>query len=112
MTKNMKAAFKATIPVMLGYIVLGIAFGMLLESKGYSWIYALLMSVFIYAGSMQFVAINLLATGASLVNAAVMTLLINARHFVYGLSMLKKFENMGSFKPYMIYMLCVQVLFI
>lgn len=105
MVKNMKAAFKASVPVMMGYIVLGIAFGMLLESKGYNWIYALLMSVFIYAGSMQFVAINLLATGASLLNAAVMTLLINARHLVYGLSMIKKFENMGALKPYMIFSL-------
>lgn len=105
MKQNMKAAFKASIPVMMGYIVLGMAFGMLLESKGYHFIYALLMSVFIYAGSMQFVAINLLTSGATLINAAIMTLLINARHLVYGLSMIKRFENMGALKPYMIFSL-------
>lgn len=105
MKKNMVEALKASIPVMMGYVVLGMAFGMLLESKGYSFIYALLMSVFIYAGSMQFVAINLLTSGATLINAAMMTLLINARHLVYGLSMIRKFENMGNLKPYMIFSL-------
>ncbi len=101
----MKAAFIASVPVMMGYIVLGMAFGMLLESKGYGIIYALLMSVFIYAGSMQFVTINLLTASASLMSAAIMTLLINARHMVYGLSMIKKFEGMGNLKPYVIFSL-------
>lgn len=103
--KTVKEALKASIPVMMGYIVLGIAFGILLESKGYGVIYAFLMSVFIYAGSMQFVGIDLLCSGASLVTAALMTLLINARHLVYGLSMIRKFEGMGKYKPYMIYSL-------
>ncbi|WP_044600353.1 AzlC family ABC transporter permease, partial [Candidatus Stoquefichus massiliensis] len=103
--KVIKEAFIASIPVMMGYIVLGIAFGMLLESKGYSILYALLMSCFIYAGSMQFVAINLLTSGATLLSGALMTLLINARHMVYGLSMIKRFENMGKLKPYMIFSL-------
>lgn len=105
MKNNVKKAFVASIPVMMGYIVLGMAFGMLLESKGYGLIYALAMSVFIYAGSMQFVTINLLTAGASLLSGAIMTLLINARHMVYGLSMIKKFENMGALKPYMIFSL-------
>lgn len=102
---TMKEAFVASIPVMMGYIVLGMAFGMLLEDKGYSFLYALAMSVFIYAGSMQFVAINLLVSGATLINTVMMTLLINARHLVYGLSMIKKFEDMGKLKPYMIFSL-------
>ena len=101
----MKKAFKASIPVMMGYMVLGMAFGILLESKGYGVLYALLMSVFIYAGSMQFVGIDLLCSGASLVTSALMTLLINARHLVYGLSMIKKYEVMGKKKPYMIFSL-------
>lgn len=105
MKKNIMEAIKASIPVMMGYIVLGIAFGMLLESKGYGVIYAFVMSTFIYAGSMQFVAINLLTSGASLVSAAIMTLFVNARHMVYGLSMIKKFKDMGSLKPYMIFSL-------
>ena len=103
--KNIKEALKASVPVMMGYIVLGIAFGILLESNGYSWIYSLLMSGFIYAGSMQFVGINLLVSGASIVQTALMTLLINARHIVYGLSMIKPFEDMKELKPYMIFSL-------
>lgn len=102
---NYKKAFFASIPVLMGYIVLGIAFGMLLVSKGYPWYYALLMSVLIYAGSMQFVAINLLTSGASLISSAFMTLFINARHFVYGLSMLEKFRDSGKYKPYLIFSL-------
>lgn len=102
---NYKKAFLASIPVFMGYIVLGIAFGMLLVSKGYPWYYALLMSVLIYAGSMQFVAINLLTSGASLISSAFMTLFINARHFVYGLSMLEKFRDSGKYKPYLIFSL-------
>lgn len=105
MSENVKEALKASVPVMMGYIVLGMAFGILLESKGYGVVYALCMSVFVYAGSMQFVAINLLTSGATLLSAAIMTLLINARHMVYGLSMIKKFENMGKYKPYMIFSL-------
>ena len=105
MKKTMREAFIASIPVMMGYIVLGMAFGMLLESEGYSFLYALAMSVFIYAGSMQFVAINLLTSGATVINTIIMTLLINARHLVYGLSMIKKFEDMGKLKPYMIFSL-------
>ena len=87
MKKTMREAFIASIPVMMGYIVLGMAFGMLLESEGYSFLYALAMSVFIYAGSMQFVAINLLTSGATVINTIIMTLLINARHLVYGLKL-------------------------
>lgn len=105
MKKTMQEALIASVPVMMGYVVLGMAFGMLLESKGYSFVYALVMSVFIYAGSMQFVAINLLTSGATLMNTVIMTLLINARHLVYGLSMIKKFEDMGKLKPYMIFSL-------
>lgn len=100
-----KKVFLASIPVFMGYIVLGIAFGMLLVSKGYPWYYALLMSILIYAGSMQFVAINLLTSAASLMTCAFMTLFINARHFVYGLSMLDKFKNSGKYKPYLIFSL-------
>lgn len=102
---RIKKAFITSIPVLMGYIVLGFAFGILLKSKGYPIYYALIMSVFIYAGSMQFVAIDLLTSGASLLSSAIMTLLINARHIVYGLSMLKKYQKMGRYKPYMIFSL-------
>ena len=101
----LKLAFPHTIPVMTGYLFLGAAFGILLQSKGYSWAWALLMSVFIYAGSMQFVTIQLLAGGAGLLNAVLMTLMVNARHLFYGLSMLGRFQEMGRKKPYMIFSL-------
>lgn len=100
-----KNAFKESIPVMMGYLVLGIAFGMLLISKGFPIYYALIMSCFIYAGSMQFVTISLLANHSSLISAFAMTLMVNARHLTYGLVMLKKFEKFGKLKPYMIFSL-------
>jgi len=105
MKKIIKEAFVASIPVLMGYIVLGMAFGMLVQAQGYPIYYTLLMSVFIYAGSMQFVTINLLTSGASLISAALMTIFINARHLVYGLSMLDRFKSMGKYKPYMIFSL-------
>lgn len=103
--KSIKTAFPYTIPVLLGYISLGIAFGILLVSQGYPWYLAMLMSLVIYAGSMQFVAINLLTGGASVLTVILMTLMVNARHLFYGLSMLEKFRDMGRKKPYMIFSL-------
>lgn len=102
---TIKKAFKESIPVMMGYLVLGFAFGMLLISKGFPIYYALIMSCFIYAGSMQFVAVSLLVNHVSLISSFIMTLMVNARHLVYGLSMLRKFENFGKLKPYMIFSL-------
>lgn len=103
--KTILAALKETIPVFMGYIVLGIAFGMLMAANHYSVIYTAIMSVFIFAGSMQFVAISLLTSQASFLDAAIMTLMINARHLFYGISMLRKFDIMGKLKPYMIFSL-------
>ena len=102
---TIKYSFKASVPVMAGYIVLGIGFGILLQSKGYGWGFALLMSLFIYAGSMQYVAIDLLAGGASLITAALMTLMVNIRHLFYGITMLEKYKNTGAKKPYLIFAL-------
>ena len=103
--KILKEAFKESIPVMMGYLVLGFAFGALLVSKDYPIYYALIMSFFIYAGSMQFVTISLLTAKSPLLNAFIMTLVVNARHIVYGLSMLNRFEKMKVLKPYMIFSL-------
>ena len=104
-TKALKSAFPHTIPILLGYLFIGMVFGILLRSKGYSFGWAILMSSCIYAGSMQFVAINLLTSGFNIVAVVVMTFMINARHLFYGLSMLDKFKNMGRKKPYMIFSL-------
>ncbi len=100
--KTLKYAFLKSIPVMAGYIVLGIGFGILLYDKGYSYWWALAMSTFIYAGSMQYVGIELLSSGASFISIALVTLLVNTRHVFYGISMLEDYKNTGKFKPYLI----------
>ena len=100
-----KYAFKQSVPIMAGYIVLGMGFGVLLESKGYGVFWAIAMSVFIYAGSMQYVAVNLITGGASVIATALMTLMVNARHLFYGISMLDKYKNTGKYKPYLIFAL-------
>ncbi len=100
-----KAAFPHTLPVMAGYLFLGTAFGILLKDKGYGPLWALAMSLFIYAGSMQFVAAGLLAAAFSPLTALAVTLLVNARHLFYGLTMLEPFSDMGWRKPYMVFSL-------
>ncbi len=98
--ETFKRAFTDSLPVMAGYIVLGTGFGILLSAKGYSFWWALLMSVTIYAGSMQYVGVDLLAGGASAVSTALMTLAVNARHVFYGISMIGKYRDMGWRKWY------------
>ncbi len=102
---TVKYAFSASLPVMAGYLVLGMGFGILLHTAGYGWWWALLMSALIYAGSMQYVAIDLLATGASLITAALVTAMVNIRHIFYGLSMLSPYQSVGKRKPYLIFAL-------
>lgn len=108
MTKHkstLKYAFRQSLPVMAGYIVLGVGFGITLASKGYGFVWAFIMGLTIYAGSMQYVAIDLLSGGATLISAAIMTLMVNARHLFYGVSMLEKYKNLGTKKPYCIFAL-------
>ena len=88
---------------MAGYVVLGTGFGILLSSKGYGPGWAAAMSIFIYAGSMQYLAVDLLAGGAGLITAAVTTLMVNARHLFYGISMIDKYKDTGAYKPYLIF---------
>ena len=101
----LKVALIRTIPVMTGYLVLGFGFGILSEKNGCGILWALAMSAFIYAGSMQYVTISLLASGASLVTAALTTLMVNARHLFYGISMIEKYRGTGKKKPYLIFAL-------
>lgn len=103
LTRNVvqKAIIK-TIPVMAGYLVVGIGFGILLEQNGYGVLWALAMSTFIYAGSMQFVGASLLVSGSSLITVAVTTLMVNARHLFYGISMLGHYRSAGKYKPYLV----------
>lgn len=102
---TIKYAFLASIPVMAGYIVLGMGFGILLQDKGYAWWWAFLMSLTIYAGSMQYVGIDLLAGGATVIATALMTVMVNIRHLFYGISMLEKYSKTGKEKSYLIFSL-------
>ncbi|MBQ8589769.1 MAG: AzlC family ABC transporter permease [Firmicutes bacterium] len=99
-----RRAFKDTIPVMSGYLVLGIGFGVVLASRGYGVFWAMAMSVFIFAGSMQYVAIDLITGGVGLVATALTTLAVNARHLFYGLSMIEKYKGTKK-KPFLIFAL-------
>ena len=104
-TQTLKAAFVRTVPVMAGYVVLGIGFGILLTSAGYGPLYALAMSVLIYAGSMQYVGVDLLSGGASVLTAILTTVMVNARHLFYSISMIDRYRGAGKYKPYMIFAL-------
>ena len=100
-----KQAFFTSLPVMAGYLVLGIGFGILLRSAGYGVFWALAMSLFIYAGSMQYVGIGLITGGASILATALTTLMVNARHLFYSISMIGRYQDAGKYKPYMIFAL-------
>lgn len=103
--KTAKAAFIKSLPVFAGYIVLGIGFGVLLAKAGYGLWWALAMSVTMYAGSMQYVAVSLLSGGASFITTAVTTLLVQARHLFYGISMIEKYKGAGIKKFYLAFAL-------
>lgn len=103
--KLLRRAFLDTVPVMTGYLVLGVGFGLLLRQNGFGLGWAFAMSLFIYAGSMQYLAVGLLGGGASLVTAALTTLMVNARHLFYGISMLDTYRGAGKKKPYLIFAL-------
>jgi len=100
-----RRAFLDTIPVLTGYLFLGMGFGILLSEAGYGVGWAFCMSLFMYAGSGQYLAVELLSTGASLLTTAVATLLVNARHLFYGLSLLETYKGVGKKKAYMIFAL-------
>lgn len=106
MKKNaFRAAFLDTLPVLAGYLFLGMGFGILLNESGYGLIWSLFMSLFMYAGSGQYLAVSLLSSGASLVSTAAATLLVNARHLFYGISLVDAYKGAGKKKPYMIFAL-------
>ncbi len=105
MKQTLRYSFRASLPVMAGYVVIGMGFGILFQSKGYSWWWAFLMSLTVYAGSMQYVAIDLISGGASLITTALMTLMVNIRHLFYGITMLEKYRDAGRAKPYLIFAL-------
>ena len=101
----LRAAFPATIPVLTGYLCIGMAYGLLRANAGYGVFWALLLSLLCYAGSMEFVAVSLLTAGFDPVQALLMALMINARHAFYGLSMLEKYRGTGWARPFLIFSL-------
>lgn len=102
---GLRPAFSATVPVLLGYVTIGIAFGLLLVKSGQPWWMATLMSLLVYAGAAQFMAVGLLASGTGIAQIALLTLVINARHMVYGLSLLDRFGACRRFKAYLVFAL-------
>ena len=105
-TSALKDAFISSTPVLAGYVFLGIAFGLLMNSHGFGVLWVLGMSLFIFAGSMQFVAVDLISGApVSLFTVALTTVMVNARHIFYGISMLERYKNAGAKLPYLIFAL-------
>ena len=102
----LKAAFPFTLPVLAGFVFLGIAYGILMKSIGYGAGWTFLTSFLVFAGSMQYVGITLLTSTFNPLYALLITLMVNARHIFYGISMLERFKNTGRFKPYLIFAMC------
>ena len=96
-------ALKDTLPVLAGYLFLGTGFGILLSENGYGIGWAFFMSLFIYAGSAQYLAISLMASQASLAATAIATFLLNARHIFYGISLVDTYKGTGLKKGYLIF---------
>lgn len=104
--KALKAAFPHTVPVLAGFSFLGIAYGVLMSTKGYGLLWIFLMSAVAFCGSMQFLAITLITTAFNPIGALMMALMVNARHLFYGISMLEKYKGLGKIKYFLIYTLC------
>lgn len=104
--RALRAALPHTLPICVGFLFLGMSYGFMMQSKGFSFVYPMLMSLFIFAGSMEFVTVNLLLAPFHPVYAFLLALMVNARHLFYGISMLEKFKSLGPKKIYLIYGMC------
>lgn len=104
--KALKAAFPQTIPIFTGFWFLGMAYGIYMNASGFSFLYPLCMSLLIYGGSLEFVAVEMLLSPFAPLQVFIMALLIQARHLFYGLSMLDKFKGLGWKKYYLIFGMC------
>lgn len=100
------AAFPHTIPVLTGFLCLGMAYGVLMQTKGYGVLWSVLMSAVAFCGSMQFVAITLLTMAFNPLQAFLLSIMVNARHLFYGISMLEKYKGLGKIRAFLIYVLC------
>ena len=104
--RALRAAFPVTIPVLTGFLCLGLAYGLLMQTKGYGPLWSTLMSAIAFGGSMQFVAVTLLTTAFDPIQAFLLSVMVNARHMFYGLSMLEKYRGLGKVRGFLIYVLC------
>lgn len=102
---TIKYAFKKSLPIMAGYAVLGMGFGVLMTSRGFAWWWSLAMSITIYSGSMQYVAADVMSVGASLISTVMLSIMVNIRYMFYGVSLIEKYKNTGPYKPYLIFAL-------
>lgn len=104
--KALKAAFPYTIPIFAGFWFLGLAYGIYMNVSGFSFVYPMIMSILIFGGSLEFLAVEMLLSPYAPVQALIMALLVQARHLFYGLSMLEKYKNTGWKKVYLIFGMC------
>ena len=100
-----KAAFPHTIPIMTGYLAVGLAYGVLMASKGYGFLWSGFVSAFAFCGSMQYVAITLLTTAFDPLSAFFLSLMVNARHLFFSLALLPKYRGLGRLRYFLIYTL-------
>lgn len=103
--RELRFAVKNTVPIFFTYVFIGIAFGILMVDAGYGVLLTAVSAVFIFAGSMQIVMVPMMASGASLLSIAIMTIFINGRHIFYGIALIEQFRSMGRRRPYMIFAL-------
>lgn len=104
--KALKTAFPYSIPILTGFLFLGISYGIYMRALGFSAAYPIFMSMLIFAGSMEFVTATMLLSGFNPVGAALLTLMVNARHIFYGITMVSKYKNVGKKKWYLIFGMC------
>ena len=104
-SKTLYFAFKMSLPVLFGYLFLGSAFGIMLYEAGYNFIWAIIISLFVYAGSGQFLLVSMLTSHAALSDIAIMTFFVNSRHIFYGISFIEKFRSYSWRYPYLIFSL-------
>ena len=104
--KAFRAALPYSLPICIGFLFIAMSYGFLMRSRGFSVFYPMAMSAFIFAGSMEFVAVELLLSAYAPLHAFLLTLMVNARHLFYGISMLEKYKGMGWKKPYLIFGMC------
>ena len=102
----LRAAVPHTIPILTSFLVLGMAYGVLMSSKGYGPLWSGLFSALAFCGSMQYAAITLLTAAFDPLGAFLLSFMVNARHLFYGISLLKKYSGLGAFRPFLIYTLC------